>query len=85
MDTCSGGRVREDGVQMGHGGVAVLTVGAADRRRRPADGRGLLLRLGPRLRQGLRRSVAQTSKVHAEGLGKGSEGPRGPRDRHRTT
>ena len=39
----------------------------------------MLLRLGQRLGQALWLSVAQTSKVHAEGLGEGPEGPRGPR------
>ena len=71
---------------MRHRGVPVLTAGAADRWCCLADaGRLLLLLL--LLGQGLGQSlgVGQTSEVHTEGLGEGSEGPRDPRSGHRTT
>lgn len=45
----------------------------------------LLLRLGQRLWQRLWLGMVQTSKVHAERLGKGPERPCGPRGRHCTS
>ena len=64
---------------MRHSGVLVPAAGAAERRSRLVDADGLLLLwLGQRLGQGLRVGMVQTSKVHTEGLGEGSEGPRGP-------
>lgn len=82
--TCDRWPVGEDAVQVRHGRVPVL-VGAADLRCRLADAGGLLLRLRQRLGERLLVRVAQTSEVHAERLGEGSEGPRGPRGRHCTT
>lgn len=43
-----------------------------------ASSRLLLLLVVLLRRQGLRVSVAQTTKVHTEGFGEGPEGPRGP-------